>query len=581
MTREQDAAAAARTTTGSAVGQPAAGAVGQPSASAVGQPSAYAGVEPAASADGRSAVGPRAVVLGGSIAGLLAAAVLAQRSVDVTVVDRDELVVSGPEALAPRRGVPQGEQTHHLLALGAARLEEILPGLRDDLIAEGCTPHDDLVDAALWQGGSWRARTASGLDPVTFTRPVLEGVIRRRVLALPGIRAVRGAASGLILSEDGSTVIGAEVRGAADLPDGRVLGDLVVDATGRSTRTPQWLEGLGFPRPTTSTAWVHMGYTCYRVRLADGALPDGVSTLLGPPSATNPISVHLRDVGRGEHMVIAYGVGKNYPPTDVEAILEIAEQLPTPLIARALRGAEQLSAPASSRAASDHRLLWEDSLDQPEGLIHLGDAAAAYNPSSGQGMTMAAVAATVLRDLLATELLDAGDRGAGGGDRGAGVGGLGGSSRGAGGAGGVAAGDVAADGVAATGVPAVEQAAGEVLRSAGFARRFQRALSPHLDAAWQSVVRKDARVPGAQLDNVEIPEPLSPERLAAAIALEAADPAFALESAQATHWIRPDWIRQDHVLARLDAWIADAREVPAHLTDPRDVPEVTEAVLAR
>lgn len=494
-----------------------------------------------------------AVVLGGSIAGLLAASVLAERSIEVTIIDRDELAVDAPRVFEARRGVPQGEQTHHLLALGAARLEELLPGLESELIAEGCTKRDDLADAIRWQGESWRARVTSELRPVCFTRPVLEGVIRRRVLALPGVRAVQGAASGLILSDDGSTVIGAEVKGgrvADELPDGRALGDIVIDASGRSTRTPQWLEALGFDRPTTSTAWVHMGYTCYRVRLAEGALPEGVSTILSPPASVtassdgsaspdgsassdgSPIAVHLRDVGRGEHMVIAYGVGRNYPPTDVEAILEIAEQLPTPLIARALRGAEQLSEPASSRAASDHRLLWEQSLNQPEGLIHIGDAAAAYNPSSGQGMTMAAVAATVLRDLLATEALEA-----------------------------------------AAPMP-------DVLRSTGFARRFQSALSPHLDDAWQAVVRADARVPGAKLENVELPEPLTPELLAAAASLQAVDPAFALEAARATHWIRPDWIYEKPVRDRLEAWIAAGREVPGHRTDPRDVPEAIEAIEA-
>ena len=95
-------------------------------------------------------VGDRAVVLGASMAGLLAARVLADAYAQVTVVDRDRL----PEASAQRRGVPQGHHLHALLARGQQVLEELFPGLTATLVAQGVPVGDMLANARLWLSGS-------------------------------------------------------------------------------------------------------------------------------------------------------------------------------------------------------------------------------------------------------------------------------------------------------------------------------------------------------------------------------------------------------------------------------------------
>ena len=140
-----------------------------------------------------------AIVMGGSVAGLLAAAGLAPHCGRVTIVDRDQLPTDGPAAFAARRGVPQGGTVHRLLALGEARMGQLLPGLREELLAAGAAlraehepeaPDEAVPDA----DGSSPLRP--GIDePGTLwlTRPLLEGVLRRRVLALPGVEARQGA----------------------------------------------------------------------------------------------------------------------------------------------------------------------------------------------------------------------------------------------------------------------------------------------------------------------------------------------------------------------------------------------------
>lgn len=84
-------------------------------------------------------LGERAVVLGASMSGLLAARVLADFFETVTVVDRDEL----PDDPANRRGVPQGRHVHVLLPSGAQILDELFPGILNELVAEGAPVWDD------------------------------------------------------------------------------------------------------------------------------------------------------------------------------------------------------------------------------------------------------------------------------------------------------------------------------------------------------------------------------------------------------------------------------------------------------
>ena len=64
-----------------------------------------------------------AIVIGGSIAGMLAARVLSERFDHVTILDRDD-IPSSPEA---RNGVPQGRHLHLLLETGQRIMEKLCP----------------------------------------------------------------------------------------------------------------------------------------------------------------------------------------------------------------------------------------------------------------------------------------------------------------------------------------------------------------------------------------------------------------------------------------------------------------------
>ena len=184
-------------------------------------------------------------MIGASVAGLLAAAALSEACPRVTVFDRDTL----PEEPGPRRGVPQSRQLHALQARGVQVLEELLPGLRDDLIAAGGVVADMQGDIH-WYLDDYLLRPArTGLEGIGISRPQLEWMIRTRVAALPGVTITDATDVTRPVTADGR-VTGVTVRAARTqhAAEETVTADLVIDAAGQGSRTPVWLSELGLPR---------------------------------------------------------------------------------------------------------------------------------------------------------------------------------------------------------------------------------------------------------------------------------------------------------------------------------------------
>jgi hypothetical protein len=203
--------------------------------------------------------------------------------------------------------VPHGRHVHALLARGQQALEELLPGLTAELVAKGVPTGDMLANGRLYLSGHRLRQAHTGLIILSASRPLLEGHVRARVRALPNVRFLdRRDIVGLATTPDGRRVTGARVLRRADGSAEEVVGgDLVVDATGRGSRTPIWLEALGYPRPYKEQVRIGLGYATrtYRERpdtlggdlaILQAATP--ASTDRGPPGAGGrPVAV---DAGR-------------------------------------------------------------------------------------------------------------------------------------------------------------------------------------------------------------------------------------------------------------------------------------------
>jgi 2-polyprenyl-6-methoxyphenol hydroxylase-like FAD-dependent oxidoreductase len=345
-------------------------------------------------------LGQHAIVIGGSMAGLVTARVLSERFARVSVLDRDAL----PLMHVPRKGVPQGWHGHGVLASGLRGLTRLFPTLNADLVAAGAI-QGDIVGSVRWfQHGRYKARFNSGLEGVLLSRPLLEGIVRRHVLAIPNVDLV--AHTHVVgLSAEGSRVTGVRLRrddhgGGPSRFDATSLADLVVDASGRASRSPEWLEQLGYERPRVDEVRVGLGYTTRtyvrRPEHLDGDL--GVIIAPTPPHQTR---AGFAFVMEGDRWIVSMcgWTGDHAEPTP-EGFLAFAKSLPRPDVYDLIRDATPLTDPVSFAFPANIRRRYERMTRLPEGYLAIGDAIACFNPIYGQGMSVATLEAIELETCL-------------------------------------------------------------------------------------------------------------------------------------------------------------------------------------
>jgi 2-polyprenyl-6-methoxyphenol hydroxylase-like FAD-dependent oxidoreductase len=341
-----------------------------------------------------------ALVIGGGMAGLIAAHVLSDTFDQVTIVDRDRLS-DKPEA---RQGVPQARHPHTLMVRGQEILEQHFPGLTAELMAQGALPIDASREVAFYVAGQWRApaRHADTMS-IAMSRPLLEATIYRRVVANPHIKIIHAHdVTRLTVDAERKHVMGVYMRDRAGAPSAekRATANLVLDASGRYSRVPQWLQGLGYEPPAEITVNALTGYsTRLYQRPADFA--EGWQAMyIRPTLLTGSRGGMIIPVEGNRWNVALVGMNGDFPPTNEAGYVDFARSLPTSELYKAIGQAEPLTKPIGYRH-TENRLRRYDQLPRYlEGLLVYGDAACALNPVHAHGITAVAIGSLALSESL-------------------------------------------------------------------------------------------------------------------------------------------------------------------------------------
>ncbi|MGH9191334.1 MAG: NAD(P)/FAD-dependent oxidoreductase [Acidimicrobiales bacterium] len=352
-----------------------------------------------------------AVVIGAGMGGLAAAQALSGHFERVTLIERDDL----PSRPTQRSGVPQGRHVHVLQPGGLAALERLLPGFGAELVASGAVRVMAPRDVCWLSAAGWmRPFDHEPRMLLSATRELIEWVTRRLVADTPQVIVRSGLeVTDLIVAEpaaggaDDRRLRGIEVRprgATSPEPTESILADLVVDASGRRSHAPDWLAAAGYDRPAESTVDADLAYATriYRRSGDDDAGGWKAVFLQARPPHTRRMAV-LFPIEGDRWMLTLAGTNGDVPPTDEDGFLEFAQGLRAPTIADAIDRVEPLSPIVGYRRTANRRRHYE-SLPMPDGFVVVGDAACAFNPVYGQGMSAAALTAEALDRCLGDHL---------------------------------------------------------------------------------------------------------------------------------------------------------------------------------
>ncbi|ESA33167.1 monooxygenase fad-binding protein [Leptolyngbya sp. Heron Island J] len=355
-----------------------------------------------------SSVDRHAIVIGGSIAGLLTARVLTDHFERVTILERDSLPMAAP---APRKGIPQCTQLHILLTRGRQIMEELFPGLEAELIDAGAAVLDMGTDVEWLNPFGWGVRFPSGFKALSFSRYILDWLIYRRLSQFDQIQVLESSyVTDLLTNAAQTAVTGVRMR-QRDLDNPRqvqykdLTAALVVDASGYSSQAPKWLQKIGYEPPEETVITTSMGYASrlYEIPAEFNENWRGVYIQAAPPERTSMGVIY--PIENNRWIVGVCATAPQRPANNEADFLDALQNLPSPHIYDAVKAAKPATEIGIYHPPGNRLRHYERLSRQPQGFIAIGDSVCCFTPIYGQGMTVAALGAVLLQQCLSETAL--------------------------------------------------------------------------------------------------------------------------------------------------------------------------------
>ena len=342
-----------------------------------------------------------AVVLGGSLAGLLTARILSDHFERVTLIERDAYL----NTTEARRGIPQANHVHGLLARGREIMEELFPGLQDELVAAGAPLLDIANEIAWFTPKGWGVRFPSDLKILAFTRPLLDLHVRQRLAMNPRVEILDNTDVVRLLPDaKPNRLAGVLICPRVSDSDRRVAkelrADLVVDTTGRASRAPRWLDDIGYEAPEEIIIDAHLAYASRLYNIPENFDHGWQCAYVQAAPPEHKRGAILFKVEGNRWLLTLIGRAGDQPPSDEPGFLEFARSLQVSTIYDAISIAEPISPIKTHRATQNRLRRYERMKAMPVNFLLLGDAVCAFNPVYGQGMTTAALGVMALDKCL-------------------------------------------------------------------------------------------------------------------------------------------------------------------------------------
>ncbi|MDE1804261.1 MAG: FAD-dependent monooxygenase [Candidatus Micrarchaeota archaeon] len=334
-----------------------------------------------------------AVVMGASIAGLFAARILKDYFDKVIVIDKDTLHTLP----LIRKHVPQANHVHIFLAKGQQITNQLFPGFGKQLKAEN-SPVIKFGSSTGWlTRAGWVKEFSPTIDIFSCSRAFLEWKLRYLLKSTHIEFQDNAEVLGFVHS--GASITGLKIKLQRESKEKVIQADFFVDATGRSSITPKWLNQIGFAEPKETVINAYVGYASRIYERIENIGGKWNAIYIQPAPPEDLKGGGIVPIEGGKSIVTLIGMGKNYPPTNEKKWVDYAKTLRNPIFYQAIKKSKPLSKVFSYQNIPN-RMRHYENIKLPKNLVILGDSACAFNPVYGEGMTAAALGAITLENWL-------------------------------------------------------------------------------------------------------------------------------------------------------------------------------------